>query len=75
MREAGGITVRLWQLALFIVIVPPALYLLVPVSGLLAAAFVVALGAIMVIYGRSTGRAGKGAPRHPGGDMRSLPIS
>jgi hypothetical protein len=56
-NQASAITIPLWQLALFIVLVPFALYVLIPISGPLAAAVVVLLGAITVIHRRLTSRA------------------
>ena len=56
-------TIPFWHLALFVVLVPIALYMLIPISGSLAAAFVVLLGAVTVIYLGRRGRGRKGPPK------------
>ena len=57
---ANPITIRLWQLALFIVLVPSLLYVLAPLIGMLVAAAVVLLAAVLVIFGqRRLSRSGK----------------
>jgi DNA repair exonuclease SbcCD ATPase subunit len=63
--EAKGITITLWQLALFVVLVLSLLYALAPVNEMLAAALVVVLAAIAVIYGRRMSRAPKVSAQTP----------
>jgi DNA repair exonuclease SbcCD ATPase subunit len=64
MPRASGITIKLWQLALFIALAPVLLYTLAPISAPLAAAAIVLLAATMLIHGRRASLKGKSAPRH-----------
>ena len=54
-----GITIRLWQLAMFGVLVPALLYVLVPIDPFLATAAVVLLAVVLVANGWRTGRGEK----------------
>ena len=60
-REPSALTIPLWQLALLIVLVPIALYVLIPISGPLAAAVVGLFGAITVFHRQLTRWARKGS--------------
>ena len=62
--KPSAFTIPLWQLALLIVVVPIALYALIPVSGPLAAAVVVLLAAIALFRRRFTrwARSGSSQP-------------
>ena len=55
--EAGGcVFVAVWQFALFVVLLSLTLFVLLPISGPLAAAVVVLLGLFAVSWRRFTGR-------------------
>jgi DNA repair exonuclease SbcCD ATPase subunit len=74
--KANGITIKLWQLALFIALVPSLLYALVPVSEMPAAALVVLLVAVVVMHVRRTKQVGKSpSPGTTDGATTELPVS
>jgi hypothetical protein len=53
-HQPSAVTIPLWQLALLIVLVPIALYVLIPIGGPLAAAVVGLVGAITVFHRQLT---------------------
>ena len=55
-NPARGVAAPVWQIALFILLVALALYVLLPISGSLAAAVVVLLGVLAVSRRRFVGR-------------------
>ena len=59
--EPTAFMIPLWQLALLIVVVPIALYVLIPVNGLLAAAVVMLFGAVTLFHTRIARWARKGS--------------
>jgi hypothetical protein len=55
-KQSRVVAIPVWQLALFIVLVSFALYVLLPISGSLAAAVIVLLGVTAVSHRRLRGR-------------------